>query len=214
LQIIQAAMDADDKSRATQIAAALNDPDQAVANAAEEAVKKLKLDPAKLAATAQPSGPLIATLKPDDVLSQVMKIKGDVSRGEQIYLQQGCVACHTVKESEPVKGPFLGNIATTYKRRELAEAILLPNKTIAQGFVTNQFTMKDGTVQLGFVTQEAADKIVIRNIAAQEITIDPKQVVKREKSDKSLMPEGLVAGISVQDFASMIAYLEALATKK
>jgi putative heme-binding domain-containing protein len=214
LQIIKAAIDAEDKSRAVQIAAALNDPDKEVAKAAEEAVKKFKLDPAKLAATAQPSGPLIATLKPEDVLAQVMSIKGDVSRGEQMFTQQGCVACHTVKESEAAKGPFLGNIATIYKRRELAEAILLPNKTIAQGFVTNQFTMKDGNVQLGFVTQEAADKIVVRNIAAQEISIDPKLIAKREKSDKSLMPEGLAAGISVADFASMIAYLEALAAKK
>jgi putative membrane-bound dehydrogenase-like protein len=214
LQIIKAAIDAEDKSRAVQIAAALNDPDKEIAKAADEAVKKLKLDPAKLAASTQPSGPLIATLKPEDVLAQVMSVKGDASRGEQLFTQQGCVACHTVKESEAVKGPFLGNIATIYKRRELAEAILLPNKTIAQGFVTNQFTMKDGGVQLGFVTQEAAEKIVVRNIAAQEISIDPKLIAKREKSDKSLMPEGLAAGISVADFASLIAYLEAIAVKK
>jgi putative heme-binding domain-containing protein len=214
LQIIKAATESEDKSFGAKIALALNDPDKEIAKAADEAVKKLKLDPAKLIAATKPTGPLIATLKPEDVLTQVMTVKGDLSRGEQLFTQQGCVACHTVKESEPAKGPFLGNIANIYKRRELAEAILLPNKTIAQGFVTNQFTMKDGSVQLGFVTQEAADKIVIRNIAAQEISIDPKLVAKREKSDKSLMPEGLVMGLSVQDFGSLVAYLEALAAKK
>ena len=213
-QIIRAAHAAEDKSRAVQIAAALTDPDKAVAKAAEEAVKRLKLDPAKLAASAQPSGPLIATLKVDDVLAQIMKTKGDISRGEQLFTQQGCVACHTVKQSEAPKGPFLGNIADTYKRHDLAENILLPNKTIAQGFVTNTFTMKDGTVQMGFVTQEAADKVVIRNVAAQEVTLDPKLIVKRDKSDKSLMPEGLVAGLSVKDFASLLDYLEDLAKKK
>ncbi len=213
LQIIKAALDAEDKSRGAQIAAALNDPDKEVAKAADEAVKRFKLDPAKLAAAAQPSGPLIATLKADDVIAQVMKTKGDVSRGEQLFTQQGCVACHTVKEGEAPKGPFLGNIASIYKRQDLAEAILLPNKTIAQGFVTNVFTMKDGNVQMGFVTSEAADKVIIRNIAAQEITIDPKLVVKREKGDKSLMPEGLIAGISVKDFASLVDYLESLVKK-
>jgi putative heme-binding domain-containing protein len=177
-------------------------------------VKRLKLDPAKLAASAQPSGPLIGTLKVDDVLNQIMKTKGDIARGEQLFTAQGCVTCHTVKQSEAPKGPFLGNIADTYKRHDLAENILLPNKTIAQGFVTNTFTMKDGTVQMGFVTQEAADKVVIRNITAQEVTIDPKLVVKRETSDKSLMPEGLLAGLSVKDFASLLDYLEDLAKKK
>jgi len=214
VQIIRAAQEAEDKSRAAQIVAVLNDPDKEVAKAANDAVKRLKLDPAKFAASAQPTGPAISTLKIEDVLSQVMTTKGDISRGEQLFTQQGCVACHTVKQSEAPKGPFLGNIADTYKRHDLAENILLPNKTIAQGFVTNVFTMKDGTVQMGFVTQEAADKVVIRNIAAQEITLDPKLITKREKSDKSLMPEGIVAALTVKDFASLLDYLEDLAKKK
>jgi putative membrane-bound dehydrogenase-like protein len=211
-QIITAAALANDKSRAVQIVTALNDADKTVAEAAAAAVKTLKLDPAIV--SAQPTGPLISTLKVDDVLAQVMTTKGDVARGEQLFTAQGCVACHTVKASEPPKGPFLGNIATTYKRRELAESILNPGKTIAQGFVTNVFTMKDGSVQMGFVTQEAEDKIVIRTIAAQEITLDPKLITKRDKSDKSLMPEGLAASLTVKDFASLLDYLEALAANK
>ncbi len=211
-QIITAAALANDKSRAVQIVTALNDADKTVAEAAAAAVKTLKLDPAVV--NAQPSGPLISTLKVDDVLAQVMTTKGDVARGEQLFTAQGCVACHTVKASEPPKGPFLGNIATTYKRHDLAENILNPNKTIAQGFATNIFTMKDGSVQMGFVTTEASDKVVIRNIAAQEITIDPKLITKREKSEKSMMPEGLVSSLSVKDFASLLDYLEALAANK
>ena len=51
----------------------------------------------------------------------------------------------------------VGNIAQTYKRPDLAENILDPNKTIAQGFATNVFTLKDGTVNVGFVVCSAAD---------------------------------------------------------
>ena len=211
-QIIRAAMFADDKSRSAQIAAALSDTDKAVADAAKDAVKKLKIDPDKVAA--KPAGPAIGTLKVEDVLAQVMTTKGDRARGEQLFTQAGCVACHTVKATEPPKGPFLGNIAETYKRRELAEAILIPTKSIAQGFVTNTFTMKDGSVQMGFVTQEAADKVVIRTIAAQEFTIDPKLVAKREKNEQmSLMPAGLMNALTVSDLASLLDYLEALAKK-
>ena len=98
------------------------------------------------------------------MLTQVIAQGGDRVRGEQLFSQSGCVACHTVRTSEPMKGPFLGNIATLYRRRELAEAILDPNKTIAQGFVTNQFTMKDGSVKVGFVTREAPEVVAIRDI--------------------------------------------------
>lgn len=209
-QIIRAAIETDDKSRGAQIAAAVSDPDKDVAKLATEAVKRLKLERPKSAPT---NAPQIGTLKVDDVLAEVLKTKGDASRGEQLFTQIGCIACHTVKESEPPKGPFLGNIATTYKRRELAEAILIPSKTIAQGFVTNVFTMKDGSVQLGFVTQEAADRIVIRTITAQEITIDPKQIAKRDKNDQSLMPPGLFNAMTVHDLASVLDWLEGLAKK-
>ncbi len=211
-QIIRAAILANDKSRAVQIAAALSDTDKAVAEAAKEAVQKLKINPEKIAA--KPVGPAIATLKIEDVLAQVMKTKGDRDRGEQLFTQTGCIACHTVKKDEPVKGPYLGNIAETYKRRDLAEAILIPTKSIAQGFVTNVFTMKDGAVHMGFVTQEAADKVVVRNIAAQESTLDPKLVAKREKNEQlSLMPAGLMNAQTVADLASLLDYLEALAKK-
>lgn len=210
-QIIRAAILSDDKSFAEKIVGAQTDAAPAVAKAAQDAIKKLKIDPSKMAA--KQTGPLIATLKVADVVEQVMKTKGDRARGEGLFTSAGCVACHTVKATDPAKGPYLGNIAETYKRHDLAEAILIPNKTIAQGFVTNLFTMKDGSVQMGFVTQEAADKVVIRNIAAQEITLDPKNIAKREKNEKSLMPEALFNAFTVNDLASMLDYLESLAKK-
>ena len=112
-----------------------------------------------------------------------------------------------------LKGPFLGTIATIYKRRELAEAILVPNKTIAQGFVANHFELKDGTELDAFVVREAADAVTVRTVAAVEQTIPVGQIVRREKQEKSLMPEGLAATLTVRDFASLLDYLEGLSRK-
>jgi putative heme-binding domain-containing protein len=209
-QIIQAMAVAKDTSRAEQLVAALSDTNNAVKLAAEKTVQTLKINPARVKADA---GRTLATMKTDDVLAAVQKTRGDVQRGEQAFTQAGCVACHTVKGTEPLKGPFLGNIATTYKRRELAEAILVPNKSIAQGFATHRFQLKDGEEVEGFVIQEAADKVTIRNVAAQEINIPVTDIAKREKVEKSLMPEGLTANLTLKDFASLLDYLEALATK-
>jgi putative heme-binding domain-containing protein len=119
-----------------------------------------------------------------------------------------------VKADEPLKGPFLGTVANIYRRRELAEAILLPNKTIAQGFVANHFEMKDGSELDGFVVREAADAVIIRTIAAQEQTVRVSEIVKREKQERSLMPEGLVAGLTVHELASLLDYIEGLPKAK
>jgi putative heme-binding domain-containing protein len=111
----------------------------------------------------------------------------------------------------PLKGPFLGNIADTYKRPELAEAILNPNKTIAQGFVTNFFTLKQGDPVMGFVVSETATEVVIRNQAGTEQKLPAADIATREKLPHSLMPPGLMNQMTVKDFASLLDYLEALA---
>lgn len=190
---------------------ALEDPDSAVKNAAGGLVKQLKLDPEKILSAAKPSGPLISSLKGEDVLKDVTKLKGDRVRGEALFAQQGCVNCHTVAQGQPLKGPYLGTIAQTYKRAELAEAILYPNKTISQGFATNVFTLKDGSAHMGFVVKEGAENIQIRNIAGQEITLPTTSIASRTTDTRSMMPEGLLGNVSVKDFAGILDYLEHLA---
>jgi putative membrane-bound dehydrogenase-like protein len=212
LQILQAATRAGDASRAAQIVAALTDSDPEIAKAAKEATKRLRIDPEKFRAAA--AEPKVGDRPVPEVLEAMLRTKGEVSRGEQLFTQLSCSGCHTVKEEEPPKGPFLGTIANTYRRRDLAEAILLPNKTLAQGFATHHFELKDGTEIDGFVVQEAADAVTVRNAAAQEFKIPVGQIAKRERQERSIMPEGLAAGITLADLASILDYLESLPPKK
>lgn len=205
VQILQAIALTRQRAFAERVLSALGDGDAAVLAAAQEAAKVLKLDPSAAA------GPKLATLDPGQLLETVLAAKGDAAVGGQIFLQAGCVACHTVSKGEAQRGPYLGSIADTYKRRELAEAILEPNKTIAQGFVTNLFEMADGSTQMGFVTTEASDKVVIRNVAAQEISLAAADIRKRDKLPTSLMPPGLMLPFSAKEFASLLDYLQGLA---
>lgn len=207
-RILRAIALARQRSAAERVLSALNDPVPAVAEAAREAARVLKLDASAAAL------PKIETLEMEQVLKAVATMKGDVAAGRQIFEQAGCGACHTVSKDEPQRGPFLGNIADIYKRDELAEAILNPNKTVAQGFATNFFELKDGATQMGFVTLEAADKVVIRTIAAEEVTILPDTIAKREKLPISLMPPGLMNAFTTRDLASLLDYLQSLAQKQ
>ena len=205
VQILKAIALTKQRSWSDKVLAAQGDSDPAVLAAAQDAAKVLKLEPAAAAA------PRLTGIDPAKIMDAVLAAKGDPAVGQQIFGQATCVACHTVNKNEAQRGPYLGNIADTYKRRELAEMILDPNKTIAQGFVTNLFELADGSVQMGFVTTEAADKVVIRNIAAEEITLKTSDIKKRDKLPTSLMPPGLMMGFTVTEFASLLDYLQGLA---
>lgn len=207
-QILEAVARIKHRPFASKVLAALKDEDKAVAAAALVAVKALKLDPADA------DLPKIETMKVEDVIAAVVKTKGDAVVGAQIFAQATCNNCHTVRKDVAQKGPYLGNIADTYKRPELAEAILNPNKTLAQGFVTNFFVLKKGDPVMGFVVQESATEVTIRNQTGAEQKIAVADIQERQKLPTSLMPPGLMNQLTVKDFASLLDYLEVLAKEQ
>jgi putative heme-binding domain-containing protein len=197
------------RSWSAKVIASTSDPDKQVAEAARRTAGELRLDLKPL----EPSGKLVETLKPEEVLDLVLKQHGDVKRGERWFAQLNCSKCHTVRADEQPRGPFLGQVASIYRRRELAEAVLFPSKTIAQGFSTYQFVLDDGRTVSGFVTVEAADSVTIRDIDGNETRIPNKSIEARAKQPLSMMPEGLVKKIGVNDLASLVDYLESLVKK-
>jgi len=196
------------QASAAKVLAALEDPDPAVKTAAEGTAKAMRIK------KVEDKTARIDTLKPEEVVAEVLKVKGDVGLGERVFTRATCVACHTVKESEAQKGPYLGNIAQTYKREDLALNIWDPNKTIAQGFASEAVTMKDGTMQMGFITLEGAGEIKLRNIASQEFTFKTGEIQLRQKLPISMMPPGLMMNFTVKEFASLLDYLESLAKQE
>jgi hypothetical protein len=60
------------------------------------------------------------------------------------------------------------------------------------------------------VVREAADAVTVRTITAIEQTIPVAQIAQRDKQQRALMPEGLAAGLTVRELASVLDYLEQL----
>ncbi len=184
----------------------------------EELAKKRTQDDAALLAKAQAAakkveGKVIGNLKYEDVLAVAVGTKGDAKVGEQLFMRQGCIACHTVSRDLPQKGPFLGEVARQYNRAELVEAILKPSAKVAQGFTTQWFDLKDGTRAMGFVTREGAEQIELRDITGNVRDIPTTDIAKRGEDKNSMMPVGLVNNCSAEELAAMLAYFESLVGK-
>ena len=191
-----------------QVVAAMNDTDRAVSEAAKNTASALKLS-----AKSEDETPLVSTLTQEQVVAEVMKTKGDNGLGEQIFTRQSCITCHTTNLDQVQKGPYLGTIAQTYTREDLAINILDPGKTIAQGFATELFTLRDGTAQMGFVTFESAELVKARSMTGEEMSWKTADIAERQKLPNSLMPPGLASNLTIREFASLLDYLEALSEK-
>ena len=102
----------------------------------------------------------------------------------------------------------MGHIGSIMKRDQIAESILKPNASISQGFATTQVNTKTGEIRIGFVSRETADELEMRDIAGQVFELKKSDIKSRKELDMSMMPEGLVNGLSIQDFASLLSFLE------
>ncbi|MEQ9437992.1 MAG: HEAT repeat domain-containing protein [Cyclobacteriaceae bacterium] len=143
----------------------------------------------------------------EDIMLALDDIKGDPALGKTLFTKQGCVACHSLSTSETMKGPFMGQIGSIMTREQIAESILKPNASISQGFATVQITTKDGKNYVGFVSQESAEQLVIRNIAGQVFTVKAENIATRKELDTSMMPAGLANALSYEEFASLVTFL-------
>lgn len=195
---------------AYQVRTLAKDARPEVQKAAAQAAERLGL--AKDAG-AGATGTLIETLPYEQVVATATADKGDARIGAQLFVKQGCIACHTVSADDAPKGPFLGGIAARYNRTELCESILKPSAKIAQGFETQWFKTKDGEEIEGFVTREGGDDLDLRNAAGITTLVAKKDIQERGKRETSVMPQGLADKLTAEELASLIAYLELLPSK-
>jgi putative membrane-bound dehydrogenase-like protein len=150
---------------------------------------------------------LVSAVPYDDLAVRVGALPGNPQLGRTLFTRQGCAACHTASPEETEKGPYLGGIASRYSRAELIESIVRPSAKVAQGFATNWFDTKDGKQVQGFVIREGNLDVVIRDLLGVETTLQKNQIVARGVREGSMMPPGLVDTLTLQEMASLLAYL-------
>jgi putative heme-binding domain-containing protein len=152
-------------------------------------------------------------LVPEDYLRFTRSHPGDAARGRRLFHDQdglGCVKCHKVGGEGGEVGPELGGIGAQMNRGQLAESVLYPSRAIREGYQATTLAMTDGRVYSGLVRSESGEVLVLRDADGKDHEILKSEIEERRSGPTSLMPEGLQVGLSPQDFADLIAYLESL----
>lgn len=170
------------------------------------AVYKQKPDAQKLFANTTPA-------LPGDFLDFALKHKGSADAGRTIFFNAQSVACgqcHTVRNQGGRVGPDLTTIGAQFARRELAESILFPSKAVREGYQTVMVETKGEELLSGLLKSETTDELQLVDSSGQLHRIAKTQISSRKTSELSLMPEGLHAALTLEQFVDLLAYLETL----
>jgi putative heme-binding domain-containing protein len=135
-------------------------------------------------------------------------MKGNWENGKAQYAGR-CMACHVANGEGIAVGPDLVTVKTK-GREALLEAILQPHKEVAAQFIAYTVGTKDGQTISGIVTRDEASSMTLKMMGGAEITQQRANIKGSTSNGQSLMPEGLETGMSVQDMADLLDFIEAV----
>ena len=156
--------------------------------------------------------PTSGFLSSADKRAEVSRIKsvlvsgaGDSGKGRELFAQR-CAACHVLFG----KGGQVGPELTGYERTNLdfwLPAILEPSLEIREGFGGYICKLTDGQLLIGILERQDASGTVLRDLAGQRRLIRPSELLSLEAAPTSLMPEGLLQGMSDSQLLDIFSYL-------
>ena len=137
---------------------------------------------------------------------------GDAERGRKLFLASSdtsCVRCHKVGERGGQVGPELSHIGSQKTREYLLEAILDPNKQIAQGFETVILQMTSGKVYIGIVRESTEKELRLIQPDNSILTLQKADIEEQTKG-ASAMPEDVVKKLTKSELRDLVEFLARL----
>jgi putative membrane-bound dehydrogenase-like protein len=134
-----------------------------------------------------------------------LSIQGDAARGKKVF-ETSCATCHLAGDLGKDVGPNLAAIRQWSPDQVLIN-ILDPNREVAPNFLAYTVETKAGRTLDGMIADESASSLTVKRAEGVTETVLRRDIAQISGSGLSLMPEGLEAGISVEQMADLIAFL-------
>ena len=143
---------------------------------------------------------------------QILTLEGDAARGKLIFTSDTsrCRACHPVAGEATPLGPDVKDLTKQYTRAELLDQILTPSAKMDPKFVPYTLVNTAGQVYIGLLAERSETEVVLEIADRKTIRVPTDEIDEFEKRDQSLMPDLLLADMTAQEAADLLAYLMSL----
>jgi len=132
---------------------------------------------------------------------------GDAAKGKTLVAL--CQACHVINGQGGLIGPNLSG-AGAMGMEGVIRNIIEPNAAIEAAYRIFQVKLKAGEVIEAFYVSEDATAYVIRQAGGADRRIPKAEVSSAKYLRRSLMPEGLLDGLSDEQVTDLFTYLKTL----
>ena len=141
-----------------------------------------------------------------------LDLRGDPPRGAAIFRER-CATCHAFRGEGRAVGPDLASVVANGPNRLLV-SILDPNREVAPNFAAWTAEPKEGEPVTGLLVRESDSAVTLKLAGGTETTFSRARLAGLKSESRSLMPEGLEAGLTQADLAGLLAWLLAAPAPK
>ena len=136
--------------------------------------------------------------------------RGDPERGRGLFATTTCLGCHRVGGQGGLVGPDLTTIGAIRSGPDLLESILYPSSSFAQGYEPYTLVRKSDEELSGNLVSQGPEGVRLRDGTGMIHVVRADDIVSLERQQLSMMPEGLEQLLTREQFADLLAYLQAL----
>ena len=119
---------------------------------------------------------------------------------------RSCGVCHSIQGVGAKVGPDLSGIVTHSKETLLVD-IFDPSRQVLPDFISYTVIKKGGETVTGVMVAETPGSVTLRNANIPDVSISRPEIQEIKAEGKSLMPDGLEQGLTVQDVADLLEFL-------
>jgi putative membrane-bound dehydrogenase-like protein len=144
--------------------------------------------------------------------NKILGESGDATAGRRLFFSPigpRCGVCHQHEGRGGRIGPDLTHIGRSNNREQIIASIMQPSREVAPHYQPWELVTDDGKTHTGLRQPKAGDNGMEDYVdsAGNEFTLPSNTIEQRNASEKSIMPDGLQAGMSIADLRDLIAFL-------
>lgn len=145
-------------------------------------------------------------------MDELNALKAVAANGKLVFASN-CAVCHKVNNEGYDFGPKLTEIGSKYAKDGMLKAIVYPSDGISFGYEGWVLKMNDGSETMGIISSKTKTDIELKMPGGIVQKIKLSSVKSMEQMKTSMMSAGLHTGMSQQEMADLLAYLDGLKRK-
>jgi putative membrane-bound dehydrogenase-like protein len=143
-----------------------------------------------------------------EAFHEAIDLPGDAARGRAHFLQR-CTACHRADGEGISVGPDLVTVKGKGRAALLAD-ILDPHREVASRFILYTIRTTTGQTAAGMIDEDHSAAMTLLLPGGGKLSVPRQEIAGTSSDGHSLMPEGLEGGLSKQDMADLLTFIESL----